>query len=169
MTWEFAVLDAIQSWRTPCLDIFFRTVTWFGKDFWILLGIALLFFRRTRVCGVCVLISLAAGALITNVTLKPLAARERPCWINDTVQLLVANPRDYSFPSGHSQASFASAAAIFQNHRKWGIAALLLAALIAFSRLYLYVHFPTDVLAGMAIGIAIGTAAGRQRYRIQKA
>lgn len=156
MAWEFTILDALQTIHTPLLDAFFKTVTWFGRDFWIMLGIFLLFFRKTRVCGICILAGLLAGALITNVTIKPLVARDRPCWINDTVQLLVSNPRDYSFPSGHSQASFVSAMAIFRNNRRWGIAALIFAAFIAFSRLYLYVHFPTDVIAGTLIGLTVG-------------
>lgn len=126
-----------------------------------MLGIFLLFFRKTRVCGICVLFSLIVGALITNVTIKPLMGRERPCWINDAVQLLVSNPRDYSFPSGHSQASFVSAMAVFQNHKKWGIAAFIFAALISFSRLYLYVHFPTDVAAGILIGLVVGYFTSR--------
>lgn len=161
MSWEFSILDAIQNLHTPLLDSFFTTVTWFGRDFWIMLGIFLLFFRRTRVCGICMLSGLLVGALITNVTIKPLVARDRPCWINDTVQLLVSNPRDYSFPSGHSQASFVSAMAIYQNHRKWGIAAFVFAAFIAFSRLYLYVHFPTDVAVGILIGLAVGYFTSR--------
>lgn len=160
MTWEFAFLDALQELHAPILDFFFKTITRFGDGglFWIAVGVLLLCVRKTRVCGICVLTGLAVGALIANVTLKPLIARERPCWINEAVQLLIAVPKDFSFPSGHSQASFVAATAIYMNHRKWGIAAYVLAVLIAFSRLYLYVHFPTDVLAGAAIGICVGIA-----------
>lgn len=163
MTWEFAFLDALQTIHTPVLDQFFKTVTRLGDGglFFIILGIALCFFRKTRTCGICMLSGMAMGALITNAGLKPLVARMRPCWMNDTVQLLIASPTDYSFPSGHSQVAFVSAAAIYQNHKKWGIAAYILAALIAFSRLYLYVHFPTDVLAGALIGILSGTAMSK--------
>lgn len=158
MAWEFAFLDALQELHAPVLDFFFKMITHLGDAglFWIATGILLLCFRKTRVCGFCVLAGLAVGALITNVTLKPLVARDRPFWVNDTVQLLVSAPKDFSFPSGHTQASFVSAAAIWMNHRKWGTAAFILAALIAFSRLYLYVHFPTDVLAGAVIGICVG-------------
>lgn len=162
MDWEFAVLDAIQALHTPVLDAFFSTITRLGDAglFFILLGAALCCFKKTRTCGICMLASMAVGALVTNVALKPLVARERPCWINDAVTLLITSPTDYSFPSGHSQVAFVSAAAIYQNHKKWGIAAYVLAVLIAFSRLYLYVHFPTDVLAGALIGIAAGTLVG---------
>ena len=76
------------------------------------------------------------------------------------MQLLIAVPRDYSFPSGHTQASFAAASALMQTNKKAGISAYILAALIAFSRLYLYVHFPTDVLAGILIGICCGLLSG---------
>ncbi len=205
MAWEFAFLDALQELHAPVLDFVFKMITHLGDAglFWIATGILLLCFRKTRVCGFCVLAGLAVGALITNVTLKPLVARDRPFWVNDTVQLLVSfrktrvcgfcvlaglavgalitnvtlkplvardrpfwvndtvqllvsAPKDFSFPSGHTQASFVAAAAIWMNHRKWGTAAFILAALIAFSRLYLYVHFPTDVLAGAVIGICVG-------------
>lgn len=159
MSWEFAFLDALQNIRTPLLDVFFEFVTHLGDGgyLWIALAIIFCISKKTRVWGICMLASLAVGALITNVTLKPLVARQRPCWINETVELLIAMPHGYSFPSGHSQGSFVAATALFWNNKKWGIPALILAALIAFSRLYLYVHFPTDVLAGSLIGIGVGT------------
>lgn len=160
MGWEFVMLDALQGIRTPFLDAFFKAVTHLGDAglLWIFLGGMLCCFKKTRRCGFGVLLSLLLGALVTNVMLKPLAARERPCWINEAVQLLIAVPKDYSFPSGHTQAGFAAAMAIFLHDRKYGAAAFLLAALIAFSRLYLYVHFPTDVLGGMVIGLFCGAA-----------
>lgn len=166
MAWEFTFLDALQTLHTPLLDVFFKTVTWLGRDFWLALSICLLFFRKTRVCGARMLLALALGALLTNVTLKPLVARQRPCWINESVRLLVASPRDFSFPSGHSQASFAAAQAIFCDSRRWGAAAFVLAALIAFSRLYLYVHFPTDVLAGCVLGVLTALLAERIVKRV---
>ena len=76
-------------------------------------------------------------------------------------KLLVAAPKDYSFPSGHSAASFAAAVSIFVMHKKEGAAALILACLIAFSRLYLFVHFPTDVLAGIAVGFICAFLAAK--------
>lgn len=163
MGWEFSVLDAIWSLHTPLLDIFFKGITSLGDKgiFFIALALILCCFKQTRRCGVCMLAGMAVGALIANVTLKPLVARARPCWINDTVRLLIENPSDYSFPSGHSQVSFVSATAIYNHNKKWGIAAYMLAILIAFSRLYLYVHFPTDVLAGAVIGIVVGAAVSR--------
>jgi undecaprenyl-diphosphatase len=88
--------------------------------------------------------------------LKPLVARIRPCDVNTAVQLLIARPTDYSFPSGHTAASFAATFALYFSRKKLWIPAIGLAVLISFSRLYLYVHYPTDILAGVMIGIIMG-------------
>jgi undecaprenyl-diphosphatase len=80
-------------------------------------------------------------------------ARIRPCDINTAISLLISRPLDYSFPSGHTMSSFAAAMVLFLTNKKIGIPALILAAFISLSRLYLYVHFPTDVLAGAVLGI----------------
>ena len=92
--------------------------------------------------------------------LKPLVARPRPFTSDPARILLIPRPEDYSFPSGHTAVSFAAAsAALFMKKRKTGVAFGAVACLIAFSRLYLYVHYPTDVLAGAVIGILCGAAA----------
>ena len=85
--------------------------------------------------------------LVGNVCLKNLIARPRPCWLDSSVRLLIADPTDYSFPSGHTLSSVIGATILTKTDRRFGDAAIPLAALIAFSRLYLYVHFPSDVLA----------------------
>ena len=90
--------------------------------------------------------------------IKNIVARERPCWIDNTVNLLIANPKDFSFPSGHTLASFEAAVTIFLFNKKVGIPAIILAALIGFSRLYLFVHFPTDVLGGIILGTVIAVS-----------
>lgn len=158
MGWEFTILDALQKIHTPILDKIMVFITSLGDKgwFWIALGLVLLCVKRYRKYGVLVLTALVFSALFGNIILKPLVARQRPCWINDTVQLLIQVPRDYSFPSGHTQASFAAATALFTANRRAGICAFVLAVLIGFSRLYLYVHFPTDVLGGLVIGIGCG-------------
>lgn len=172
MGWEFTILDALQQIHTPLLDKILVFITSLGNAgwFWIVLGLVLLCVKRYRKYGVLVLGALIFSALFGNIILKPLVARQRPCWINETVELLIRVPRDYSFPSGHTQAFFAAATALFTENKKAGICAYVLAALIAFSRLYLYVHFPTDVLAGVVIGICCGLlsayvfdCAGRKR------
>ena len=154
----FSILYFIQGLHTPFLDRFMTAVTSLGDKGWffIVLGIILFCFKRTRKMGAAVLLSLAAGGLIGNVVLKNLVMRDRPCWIDESVRLLIQNPKDFSFPSGHTLASFETAVSIFLYNRKWGVPVIVLASVIALSRLYLFVHFPTDVLSGMALGIFIG-------------
>lgn len=154
---DFSILNWLQSIRCDALDCFFPFITKLGNAgiFWIALGIALFLFHRTRVCGACVLACLAVDALIGEVVLKNLICRERPCIQQPITDMLLAIPTSYSFPSGHSASSFTAATAIFLNYKKAGIAAYILAALIAFSRLYCYVHFPTDVLGGVILGICV--------------
>lgn len=154
---EFSILYWIQGLHRPLLDSFMAAVTFLGEVgwFWILTGTLLFCVKRTRRCGAAVLLSLAVGFLVGNCLLKNVIGRSRPCWIDPSVVLLIASPDDYSFPSGHTLASFESAVSILLCYRRWGIAALVLACLISFSRLYLFVHFPTDVLAGAVLGTGI--------------
>ena len=160
MEWEFAILDMLQEMHHPVLTKIMAFVTMLGEAgwFWILLGVILLCTKRFRKCGVAVLLALVLDFLLANGILKPLVARPRPCWINDTVELLVRVPKDYSFPSGHTKASFAAAVALLLTEKKLGICSLVLAFLMGISRLYFYVHFPTDVLAGMVLGLLCGFA-----------
>lgn len=158
---EFQILYTIQKMHGPLLDELMTGITFLGDKgwFWILLAAVFLCIKKTRPLGLAMAVSIAAGALIGNLALKPLVARQRPCWLDPSVALLIANPGDFSFPSGHTLVSFEGAVSIFLYNRKWGWWALALAVLIAFSRLYLFVHFPTDVLAGAALGTAIALAA----------
>ena len=93
-----------------------------------------------------------AALLSCNIALKNLVARPRPCWRREDLEMLIAIPKDFSFPSGHTTASFAGAVCIFSWDRRWGIVAYVTAVLIAVSRLYFFVHYATDVLAGMVLG-----------------
>ena len=127
-----------------------------GGAIWILAAVILLCTKKYRKQGVLLLAGLVAGVLVGNVCLKHLIARPRPCWLDSSVQLLIANPTDYSFPSGHTLSSVICATVLTKTDRRFGYAAIPLAALIAFSRLYLYVHFPSDVLAAAVLGVAIG-------------
>ncbi len=122
---------------------------------WILLAIVLLCFKKTRKCGLLILIAMGIGLIIGNGLIKNVVKRARPCWLDSSVPLLIKKPLDYSFPSGHTLASFEAFVMIFLHNKKWGIVSGLLAVLIAFSRLYLFVHFPTDVLAGAIFGTVI--------------
>ena len=117
--------------------------------------------KKYRRQGVLLLVGLIAGVLVGNACLKNLIARPRPCWLDSSVQLLITNPADYSFPSGHTLSSVIGATGLTKTNRRFGYAAIPLAALIAFSRLYLYVHFPSDVLAAAVLGVALGELVWR--------
>lgn len=153
---ELAALDFIQE-HVSCdfFDGFMMAVTSLGNSgiLWIALSVVLLLFKRSRKYGLMMALAIVIGALICNVTLKPLVARIRPYELAESVRLLVPAPSDYSFPSGHTTASFAAASSLIISKARGRYAALILAVLIAFSRLYLYVHYPTDVFAGVIIGI----------------
>ena len=131
-----------------------------------MLSVLLLLFPKTRKAGLASGIALLFMLVTGNMILKPLVARLRPFAVNTAVELLIPPPTDFSFPSGHTYASFASASAIFRNSRRIGIPALILASLIAFSRLYLYVHYPTDVLFGILLVILAGWIGNRLSERL---
>ena len=157
MNWEFDFLYFLQELHQPLLDKIMVALTTLGDAgiFWILLAAVMLCTKKYRRCGICMAVSLILMLITGNVILKHLFMRDRPCWIDPSVQLLVAVPKDYSFPSGHTFASFASAVTILLHHKKEGIAALVLAVLISFSRLYVFVHFPTDVLTSVVLGTGV--------------
>ena len=143
MAWEFNLLDQIQQHlANDFLNALVPRISSLGDAglIWIALSILLLLFPKTRKAGLASGIALLFMLITGNMILKPLVARLRPFTVNTAVELLIPPPTDFSFPSGHTYASFASASAIFRNNRKIGIPALILASLIAFSRLYLYVH-----------------------------
>ena len=165
---DSAVMDFIQSHcHNPVTDAIFPAVTYLGESgiFWILLSLLLILLgkkRGWRETGVIMLFAMLLGLLIGEVTLKNIVCRPRPFQlISRDIRLLIPPPSGWSFPSGHSCASFAAATAVFLRDRRFGAAALVLAALIAFYRVFLFVHYPTDVLAGAALGAicAVGTAA----------
>lgn len=158
---DFSILDWIQNhMRSEVLDRIMSVITHLGDKgiLWLAVAAVLLFSEKNRKCGITMLLGLLSGVLVGNLLLKNLVERSRPCWINTSVAMLVSIPRDYSFPSGHTLASFIAATVLLYYDKRMGIPALLIAVLIAFSRLYLYVHFPTDVLAGMLLGIFLGGA-----------
>jgi len=161
-TIDHSILDYIQkNLRADLLDKAMPVITYLGSGgiFWIVAAIAFLCLRKLRAIGFTVLVALILCLLIGNLGLKPLIARVRPYETLGVESLLIPKPTDYSFPSGHTMASFAAATAIFLFNKKLGIAAFALGALIAFSRLYLFVHYPTDVVGGIVIGAGIGLAA----------
>lgn len=159
MNIELKILDWFQTLHTPVLDKFMTSVTKLGNAgiFWIILTVLFLLIPKMRKTGAVMAAALIIDLLLCNVLLKNLVARTRPYDVNTGVQLLVAKLHDYSFPSGHTAASFTSVAALyFAEEKKLWKPTLVIACLIAVSRLYLYVHYPTDVLGGVVIGIIAG-------------
>ena len=168
MNIELSILDWIQTLHTPFLDKIMVFITRLGDAgiIWIMLSIVLLLIPKTRKSGAVMVVALVVDVLLCNIVLKNLVARTRPYDVNTGVHLLVAKLHDYSFPSGHTAASFTAVVALsFAGEKRAWKAALVLACLIAFSRMYLYVHYPTDVLGGVLVGIL----AGYGGYRVVKA
>lgn len=160
---DFAILDFIQAnMRSPILDSVMPFITHLGAGgiLWIIFAIVLMCMKKYRRDGFTIAAALILCFIFCNVLIKNIVARTRPFDINTMIEPLVRLPSDFSFPSGHTTAVFATAAALLLcKNRLLGIPVLILAVLIAFSRLYLYVHFPSDVLAGMILGTALAFAA----------
>lgn len=155
---EVGILDWIQDvFQCAFLDWFFPLVTKLGDHglFWILLAVLLLCFKKTRATGCMMGVALLCGLVVGNMMMKPLFARIRPYEANTAkeIDLLVERLSDYSFPSGHTLASFEGAAVLMIRDKRLGVPALVIAILVALSRLYLYVHYPTDVVAGCVLGV----------------
>ena len=163
-TAELAVLDWIQAHlRCGFLDAVLPVVSWTCDhgEIWILLAAVLLLWKKHRWTGVSVSLALILDLVCCNMILKPLVGRIRPFAVNTAVELLTAAPTDASFPSGHTAASFAAVFALWASGSPLWKPAAVLASVIAFSRLYLYVHWPTDVLGGILVGAAAGWAGAR--------
>ena len=154
---DFGILYFFNNLHTEILDSIMIFLTQLGDKgiIWIVLAVALLFNAKTRTCGIFMLIAMALGLIIGNGIIKNLVARPRPYWLDENITLLIPGLSDFSFPSGHTLASFEAAVMIFLFNKKWGISAIILAILIGISRMYLFVHFPSDVLAGAVLGTII--------------
>ncbi|MDY3795725.1 MAG: phosphatase PAP2 family protein [Agathobacter sp.] len=155
MSWEFDFLYALQNIHNPVLDKIMIVLSTIGDAglFWIGVAILLICMKKYRKCGLQVAVAMLLTFIVGNLILKNMIHRDRPCWIDPSITLLVKSPSDFSFPSGHSMNGFTASVSILLCDKKLGIAAVILAAAIAFSRLYNFVHFPTDVIAGIVIGI----------------
>ncbi len=154
---EFWILSLIQDiLGCEFLDFLIPKITMLGNSgiIWIVTGIVLLCTKKYRRGGVFLLVGLLLGLIFGNVILKNVIARPRPCWIYD-VPMLIPNPTDFSFPSGHTLSSFISAFVLARINHKFAIPAFTLAGVMAFTRMYLFAHFPTDILGGIALAYAI--------------
>lgn len=160
---EIGILDFIkETFSSSFLDAFFSTITRFADHGigWIIVAVLLIAFKKTRKMGISMGIALIIGYVTGNMFLKNVVGRIRPYDFVGNVDLLVDRLSDFSFPSGHTLCSFEGAFTVFIRNKKWGIAAIVFAFLIALSRLYLYVHYPSDVLVGAIMGIVIAYLAG---------
>ncbi len=171
VSFDLPILDWIQAHlQSGLMDTIMPIITMFGDAgiFWMIWATLLLFFPKTRRTGLGMWFAMAMGLLICNIIMKPAIGRMRPydfqiqelgkTW-NDLLlggKLLVETPHDFSFPSGHTIASFEASTVLLLNSKAMGIPAVILAILIAFSRMYLYVHYPTDVIFSVFAGILFG-------------
>lgn len=144
--------------KCRALDFIFPKISALGNGgfIWIFISLILIFNKNYRKAGVLVLLGLSVGFILCNLCLKPLAARPRPCWDNENIKLLIPVPSDYSFPSGHTISSVI-ASVILSVTVQFGCIAIPVAVLISFSRLYLYVHYPSDILTSVISGILISS------------
>ena len=163
VSFDLPILDWIQANMTnPVLDFLMPIITLLGDAgiFWIACAVILLFTKKYRKIGLGMGIALIMGLVVYNMILKPTVARIRPydfqAELGVTINLLIEAQHDFAFPSGHTIASFEACTVLLLGSRKLGIPATLLAILIAFSRLYLYVHYPTDVIASVILGTIFG-------------
>lgn len=154
--WELSVLEWFDSLHGSVLDPVMIGITYSATSglIWFVLGFLMTGSQRWRRCGVSVVVAVAATYILVDLVIKPLVCRERPFDVAD-FDLLISAPDTWSFPSGHTASAFAGATAILIHSRKWGCLALAYAVLVGISRLYLCVHWPTDVVAGALIGIAV--------------
>ena len=156
---EIGILDFVQThMRSTFGDLVMPLITVLGDGgiFWILLTLALLVVPKTRKLGLCCAVSLLIDLALCNGLLKNLIARTRPYDVNPAVRLLIEKPGEFSFPSGHAAASFTVVGAMYFSKSRLWIPSAVLAAVIGFSRIYLYVHYPTDVIGGAAFGLLFG-------------
>ena len=151
-----------ESVRNPILDSIMIFITSLGNGgmIWIAETILLLIPKKTRKAGIMSAVALLGSLIINNNIVKNIVQRPRPFVTFTDLQIIIPTPSEFSFPSGHTSSSFA-AAAVFYRHlpKKLGIPSVILAGLIGFSRLYVGVHYPTDVIAGVLMGILLSYLA----------
>ncbi len=154
-----------ENLRVDVLDGFWKFVTSLadGGIFWIVLGVIALVHKRTRPIGVTLLVALLINHVATNMVLKDVFQRPRPFVTFPEILPLIERPSSFSFPSGHTSTSFAAAFAIFfmLEKKRYAIPAFVIAGMIAFSRMYVGVHYPGDILGGIIVGVVSAFVASR--------
>lgn len=164
---DWAVFQLVEKLWNPVLDAIMVFITTLGDDgiFWIFLALILLVFKKTRKYGVLLIAGLGIASVINNLVLKQIFERPRPFdfegWPAEFIYPeLVERPHSFSFPSGHTSSSLGAATPLLiKANKKFGIPIFILAVLIGFSRVYIHVHYPTDVIVGMIVGIVAGILA----------
>ncbi|MFI3173076.1 MAG: phosphatase PAP2 family protein [Eubacteriales bacterium] len=159
-----------ENLRTKELTERMKKITHLGDKGWLWVTITWVLYmcKKTRRIGVCMAASLMLAAFVTNLIVKPYVARSRPYDSVRGLERLIPLQYDWSFPSGHTSASFAAAGIIyFMACKKWGTVALLLASAISYSRMYLGVHYLSDVLAGVAVGLGSAMIVDEINERIK--
>lgn len=167
VNFDWAVFQFFEKLWNPVLDVTVSLITYLGNAgiVWVILGLCLLIPKKSRKIGVYVLCGIAITALINDVCLKEVIQRPRPFNFDGWPEVfnypnIVAKPSSWSFPSGHTSSAFGAAfPLLLKTKKKYGIPAMILALLIGLSRIYVHVHYPTDVLAGIAVGIIGGLIA----------
>lgn len=158
--WELGVLGWFDSIHGSLLDPLMVGISYSATSglIWFVLGFLMTCSHKWRRCGVSAIAAVVLAYVVVDVILKPLVCRERPFDVAD-FDLLMAAPDTWSFPSGHTASAFAGATAILIHSRRWGCVAIVYAILVGISRMYLCVHWPTDVVAGALVGIAVAVLA----------
>jgi undecaprenyl-diphosphatase len=160
---DISIMECIrQNMTSPLMDKIMTAITHMGDYgiLWIGLCIILMAVPKTRKSGFALATAMIAGLVICNLLMKNIIARPRPFVAYD-FPIIINPPMGYSFPSGHSSNSFIAATVIAMGNKKLALPAYIIAILIAFSRVYLCVHYPSDIIAGAVIGMGIGCATVR--------
>lgn len=158
----------VEFLRTDVATAVMRFFSFLGDHglLWIAVGVVLLCTAKTRRFGVALLLALLLAVLLSEYGVKFLVARARPFITHPTLVPLITPPSGYSFPSSHATTAFACAAVLFCMRKSVGIVAGLVAMFIAISRVYLCVHYPSDVLVGMLLGVVVGVLVAWLTQRI---
>ncbi|MBQ7093477.1 MAG: phosphatase PAP2 family protein [Clostridia bacterium] len=158
-----------ENLTSSLMDSIMKFVSFLGNGglIWLAISLVFVFSKRTRKWSILIWISMIMGLFFGNLILKNLFARIRPYDLYN-VPIIIAHPSDYSFPSGHTLSSFAAAIALYKCNKKYGTIALVFAAVMGFSRMYLFVHYPTDILGGIILAFVMVFFAERTIDFVEK-
>lgn len=167
LSFDMAIFRFFENYLwNPVLDTVMTFITRLGDGgfVWIVIAVILMLTKKYRKCGAAMVVALLGSLLIVDGIIKPIAARPRPFNLEQWSGIfvfpeLVSRPSSWSFPSGHSSSSLGASVALLCCNKKLGIPAVILGVLVAVSRIYVHVHYPTDVIVGILVGIALGIGA----------